>query len=247
MQRVISTLISLVLLCGCGGDGGFQEEPVVGPLPTGPDDARAYSEDFLAHNPRALAELEHVLLVQLEPTEAGDEEGDTCEERDGVDCMPYVVDEPTVLTLSIDESGFEIAHLTLRDEAGSAVLSLAAGEEPVTAEIAPGEYTLELTHASAGDPGAETATIFLRPGEAGEGETDSAVAQSADAAEEARVARQTTPPRTMSLQGDGNASGGWRSLRGGQDFLHRPRHFESDPRGGCHQSRGCAAGDVTCL
>src|SRR5690349_8233805 len=52
--RLICALILLVLLGSCGDDGGTQEPPVVGPLPTGPDDARAYSEDFLAHNPQAL-------------------------------------------------------------------------------------------------------------------------------------------------------------------------------------------------
>src|SRR5262245_35342384 len=100
-QRAICALSLLVLLGGCGSDDGMQEPPVAGPLPTGPDDARAYSEDFLAHNPRAEAQLEHLLIVQLESTADGDEDGDTCEKRDGVDCLPYVVEEPTLLTLAI--------------------------------------------------------------------------------------------------------------------------------------------------
>ena len=38
------------------------------------------------------------------------------------------------------------------------MLSLVASGKPVSAVIAPGNYILELTHAFAGDPGAETPT-----------------------------------------------------------------------------------------
>ncbi len=199
--RAVCALAIFALLAGCGDsdDGDTREPPIVGPLPTGPDDARAYSEDFVARNPRALARFEHLVMIELEPTAEGDEKNDTCAERAGVDCIPYVVDEPTLLTLAIDESAIELERLVLRDRGGPAVLSLAAGGEPVTAVIAPGEYVLEFTHAFAGDAEAETPTIFLRPGEAAEAETNPAAAQSVEAAVQAGGVPATTPPRSMSL------------------------------------------------
>ena len=186
----------LVAVAGCGSDA--DDEPTVeGPLPIGADQPQAYTERFLAHNPRAQLQPEHLAIVRLEPT--GGDDGDTCAGRDGVDCLPYFIDEEMVVTLAIDDSTSEIGHLVLRDVSGSAVLSLSAGDEPVTAVIAPGEYILELTHVFAGDPRADTPTIFLRPGEALDEQTEAAVAEWAEAEEEASGVRPTAAPRSISV------------------------------------------------
>jgi len=150
----------LVAVAGCGSDA--DDEPTVeGPLPIGADQPQAYTERFLSRNPRAELQPEHLAIVRLEPTGAGKD--DTCAERDGVDCLPYFIDEEMVVTLAIDESTSEIGHLALRDMSGSAVFSLSAGGEPVTAVIAPGDYrsgrgwmpasaSLQSTHASKPSP-----------------------------------------------------------------------------------------------
>ncbi len=186
----------LVAVAGCGSDADG-EPTVEGPLPIGAEQPQAYTERFLSRNPRAELQPEHLAIVRLEPTGAGKD--DTCAERDGVDCLPYFIDEETALTLAIDESTSEVGHLALRDVSGSAVLSLSAGDEPVTAVIAPGEYILELTHVFAGDPGADTPTIFLRPGEALDEQAEAAVAEWADAEEEASGVRPTAAPRSMGV------------------------------------------------
>jgi uncharacterized protein YjbI with pentapeptide repeats len=201
MNGTICALVVAALLCGCGGGGenGKSEPPVIGPLPTGPAAAQAYSEDFLARNPRALAHLDQLLIVQLESTEDGDESGDTCAEREGVDCVPYVVDQPALLTLSIDESAPEVERLALRDASGAVVLTVDPGDEPVTAELQPGDYELEIVHAFAGDPSAETPTIFLQPAEEDEalGETDADSAAAAAPLTDGGTA--APPPRSMTL------------------------------------------------
>ena len=92
LRGTVSALVLLALLTGCGSDGATQEERIVGPLPTGPDDAGAYTERFMARNPLALARFEHLVIVQLESTSVGEEVGDTCADRDGVDCIPYAVE-----------------------------------------------------------------------------------------------------------------------------------------------------------
>lgn len=151
-------LLATVLAAGCGSDDE-EEEAVEGPLPTGADDPSAYTEAFLARNPRAQLQPEHLAVVRLESDTAAN---DTCAERDGVDCLPYVFDEASVLTLSVDERAAELDRLALRDESGSVLLSLAPGDDPVSAVIDPGNYTLELSHVFAGDPSAPELTVFLR-------------------------------------------------------------------------------------
>ncbi|MDX2166147.1 MAG: pentapeptide repeat-containing protein [Deltaproteobacteria bacterium] len=186
------------LLCGCGSDNGDSAPPVVGPLPRGPDAPQAYSEDFLARNPRALAHLEQLMIVQLESTAEGDDSGDTCNEREGIDCVSYAVEAPTVLTLSIDASAPEVARLTLRDAAGAVVLTAEPGAEPVTTALTPGDYAMEIVHAFAGDPSAETPTIFLQP-QAGEAAGESDAEPAADAAARAPGEAAPAPPRSMAL------------------------------------------------
>ena len=185
------------LASGCGdGDGSEPDMPsVVGPLPDGPDDARAYSERFLSRNPRAQLPPDLLAVVELEPT--GGDAGDTCGAEDGVDCLPYVFDDETLLTLSIDGSAPEIDQLVLRDSSGSVVLSVNAGDEPASTVVAPGVYALRLEHAFAGDPAAETSTIFLRPEESAN--DDAEAVPSPDVAAEQSSSQAATPPRSMSL------------------------------------------------
>jgi uncharacterized protein YjbI with pentapeptide repeats len=188
-------LLAAALAAGCSDSD--DAATVEGPLPVGVDEAQAYSERFLAANPRADLQPEHLAIVRLEPT--GSDRHDTCADQDGVDCLPYFVGEETALTLAIDETVPEIDRLVLRDASGSAALSVRAGDAPVTAVLAPGEYTLELTHVFAGDPSAETLTVFLRPEAAVDAQTDTVVAAGADAEEEASGIRPTGAPRSMTL------------------------------------------------
>lgn len=152
-------LLAAALAGGCGSDA--EVDDVAGALPTGPDDAQAYTETFLAHNPRALLQPELLAVVDLEPTSAAD--GDTCATEDGVDCLPYAFAADTLLTLSTDDAPAELDAMVLRDRAGAVVLRQPAGSAPTSALIPAGEYVLELRHVFAGDGDAASPTIFLRP------------------------------------------------------------------------------------
>lgn len=191
-------LVLAAVLAGSCGDDSDSAETAQGPLPVGEAEAQAYSERFLAANPRADLQPDHLAIVQLEPT-AGDRH-DTCADRDGVDCLPYFVAAETALTLGIDESAPDVERLALRDAAGATVLAVEAGDEPVSALLAPGDYVLELTHTFAGDAAADTPTIFLGP-EAPDAEADSAAAEAA--APEVRRAA-TSAPRSLSLTARGD-------------------------------------------
>jgi uncharacterized protein YjbI with pentapeptide repeats len=187
-------LLAAALVGSCGSDPD-SVETVQGPLPVGGDDAQAYSERFLAVNPRADLQPEHLAIVQLEPTE-GDRH-DTCADQEGVDCLPYFIAVETALTLGIDDSAPEVARLALRNAAGATVVSVEAGEQPVTAVVAPGEYVLQLTHTFAGDADADTPTIFLGP--------DVAEAEAAAETTEPALAPATSaPPRSTSLTARGD-------------------------------------------
>jgi uncharacterized protein YjbI with pentapeptide repeats len=153
--RWVGGLVLAVLLAGCGGSDSGQP-PVEGPLPTGPDDAQAYTERFLARNPDAELSPELLAIVQL----AGDGDADdSCRQRDGVDCLPYVFDQPTELTLAADDPPDALVGMVLRDAAGAPLLTQTAGGPSAGALVPAGEYVLELQHggAQAGD------VVFVRP------------------------------------------------------------------------------------
>src|SRR5262245_2136003 len=150
----------LLLVAGCGSDDSAGQPPAEGPLPTGVDDPQAYTESFLAENPRAELRPEHLAVVQLEPTSGDD---DTCADQDGVDCLPYVFADTTLLTLATDDAPAELAQMVRRDRSGTAVLTLTADSPPVSTMVLPGEYVLELHHASAGAAGARAPIVFVRP------------------------------------------------------------------------------------
>jgi len=141
----IGCLLGLLLAAGCGDS----DEPVAeGPLPTGPDSPQAYTEAFLADNPQAELQPEHLVIDNLEPD--GGTEEDTCAGRTGVDCLPYEFeDEEMLLTLSADDAPEELAEMVLRKRGGRTVLVYRSGGEPVSALVPRGEYVLELHHAFA--------------------------------------------------------------------------------------------------
>ncbi len=159
--RAVCALAIFALLAGCG-DGGDDAEPSVGPLPTGPDDPRAYTERFMARNPLALAQLDHLVMVALESTSVGEEDGDTCAEREGVDCLPYAVEEATEIAVSIADDAEDLAELVIVDAAGEVVLRHVSGEDAGIALLGPGSYRLELHHRFAGDAVAPEQAVFLR-------------------------------------------------------------------------------------
>lgn len=152
-------LLAAALAGGCGSDA--DADGVAGALPTGPDDAQAYTEAFLARNPRALLQPELLAVVDLEPTSAT--AGDTCAADDGVDCLPYAFATDTLLTLSTDDAPAELDAMVLRDRGGAVFLTQTAGSEPTSALVPAGEYVLELRHVFAGDGDAVSPIIFLRP------------------------------------------------------------------------------------
>jgi hypothetical protein len=150
----------LLLIAGCGSDDSADQPQTEGPLPTGPNDAQAYTESFLAENPRAELQPELLAIARLEPTSGDD---DTCADRNGVDCLPYAFTDTTLLTLAADDAPVELAQMVLRDRSGAAVLTQTPGGPPVSTMISPGEYVLELHHASAGSAAAPAPIVFIRP------------------------------------------------------------------------------------
>jgi uncharacterized protein YjbI with pentapeptide repeats len=199
-RRLFSSLLGLVLLAvlvgGCGADSDSDGEPVTGTLPSGPDDAQAYTERFLDRNPDALLAPALLAVVDLEPTHGA--EADTCATENGVDCLPYSFDAETALTLSTDGAPAELERLILRDRAGAVVLSQSSGSAPSSAVVPAGEYVLELRHRFAGDRRAATRTIFLQPSES-----------TAEAAPRATVADgvAAAPPRSLALSATGDCVG----------------------------------------
>src|SRR5215470_13782655 len=178
--------------CGDGSDSDFDTVSVEGPLPDGPDDARAYTEEFLAHNPRALLPPDLLAIVELEPTGGGDE--DTCAAEEAVDCLPYFFADETLLTLSTDGAPEELDQMVLRDAAGGAVLTAVAGGAPATALVPAGDYVLELHHVFAGAADAAPRIVFLQPGPV---ETESMAALAA--AQRADQVAPQAPPTAMQL------------------------------------------------
>jgi uncharacterized protein YjbI with pentapeptide repeats len=157
-------MLLAALFGGCGsGDG--PDDVAEGPLPTGVDDPRAYTERFLAHNPRAQLQPEHLAIVRVEPI--GGDDGDTCAERDGIDCLPYALDEETQVTLSVGDGVQAVGRVAVVDASGATVLAADAGGASVTAMVPAGEYVVELTHVFAGDADAAEQTVFLQPGDPG--------------------------------------------------------------------------------
>jgi uncharacterized protein YjbI with pentapeptide repeats len=165
-------LLAVLLAVGCGSSESNEPE-VEGPLPVGSDVAQAYIESFLADNPRAELQPEHLVVVHLEPDGDAD---DTCPQRDGVDCLSYIFEEETLLTFSTDNAPEELEQMVLRDGAGAAVLRQTAGSAPTSALIPAGEYVLELYHVFAGDNDAAEPVVFLQPHESDEAETTAALA-----------------------------------------------------------------------
>ena len=184
----IGGLLASGLVAACGSDS--ERPPVEGPLPTGPDDAQAYSEQFLAENPRAELRPELLAVAHLEP---GGGPEDTCANRAGVDCLPYVFEDSTLLTLAGEDAPDELAQVVLRDRAGAVMLTLEPSGEPVSALIAPGDYVLELHHADPGDRNAPDALVFVRPEESDGTAGDTALAaRAADAETDDTAVRTTT-------------------------------------------------------
>ena len=159
----------LMLTAGCGSESEEQQQTwVVGPVPDGPDAPRAYTEAFVEDNPLALLRLDDLVIDHLEPTSA--EDGDTCPNHDGVDCIPYVVEAPTQLELSIASDVEELGELDLIDAAGTRLVQQLPGADPGTAVLDPGSYRIELHHEFAGDPNAPEQTVFLHPDTASDGD-----------------------------------------------------------------------------
>ena len=158
---VIGACLLLVLGIGCGSDDDRRTPHVSGPLPTGPDDPQAYTETFMARNPKTLAHLNQLMIVNLEATSS--EQDDTCMDRPGVDCIPYLVEAPTQLELSIADEAKYLAELDLVDASGAVVLRQARGEDPHSALVEAGSYRLELHHLNLGDASAPEQAVFLRP------------------------------------------------------------------------------------
>src|SRR5262245_42908792 len=111
-RRLFGSL-AVLLAVGCGSSESNESE-VAGALPGGANDAQAYTEACLADSPRAGLQLELLVGGHLEPD--GDVD-DTCPRRDGVDCLPYVFDEATLLTLSTENAPEELQRIVLRDGA----------------------------------------------------------------------------------------------------------------------------------
>lgn len=174
------------LAAGCGSDSD-EVDTVEGPLPSGPEDARAYTEEFLARNPRAQVQPGHLVITRLEP--ARTTERDTCSEAEGVDCIPYFFEQDIHVELSADEGTDYLAEVVLVDASGVPLLRARPGGESATALVPAGDYRLELRHASSGDAEAPTQTIFLRP--AADAPEDDAALAAAGAGGSALPPKQT--------------------------------------------------------
>ena len=153
------TLCLVLITAGCGsGD----DDEVAGPLPTGADDAQAYTERFLANHPAALLQASHLAITRLEPVSTG--ETDTCRDQVGVDCLPYFFAQESILELALDDDpDLLVDQVVLRQSGGGEIAALSAGDPPISVVVAAGEYELQLRHALAGESDAPTQTVFVRP------------------------------------------------------------------------------------
>ena len=152
---VRALLAALLLgLSACGGSSGQGAAEV---LPDGPDDPRAYAEDFLSRHPGAALRPSHLAVLTREPTRGAGDSGT----RDGVDVVTYHFDAATAFDLTLASSADRVAFLVLRDAGGREVARVAGGT--VHTSVRRGRHTLEIHHVDAGDPAAATQVVFVQP------------------------------------------------------------------------------------
>lgn len=169
LNRIVASLAaaariaSLALLAGsplwlaaCGGSS--TQDTVVEILPDGPNDPRAYTEQFLSRNPGAVLRPGLIAILSLEPTSAA-EDTDT---QDGVDAVRYLFDLAAEVDLVLEPDAEHVGALVLRDQRGREVARATAGTTRVS--VAAGHHTLEVHHGDAGNAAAPTQTVFVRLG-----------------------------------------------------------------------------------
>lgn len=143
----------LIGLAACGGSSSDEAEI----LPDGPNDPRAYTEEFLARHPGAALRPGHLAILTLEPTRGAQDSGDA----DGVDVVVYHFDRATELDIGIDSTADRVGTLVLRDRRGRVLARVDHGA--VHVRVPRGRHTLEIHHAAAGESSASTQTVFIQP------------------------------------------------------------------------------------
>lgn len=141
------TFFLLLILSACGGSS--TQDATVELLPNGPNDPRAYTEQFLDTHPGAVLRPGLIAILSLEPA-------------DGVETVTYQLDAATELDLSIAPDAGQIGALILRDGQGRQEARVVAGTTRVS--LAAGRHTLEIHHVDAGNAAAPTQVVFVRVG-----------------------------------------------------------------------------------
>ena len=153
-RGLAAAVLTACLACaGCGDDS----DPATA---TDTPPAGGIYERFLAEHPGAELDLGHTVLLDLEAGAAGGAFDTGAEE--GTDEIPYAFAPGTELTLGVAEGLSEPPELVLRDAAGLQVARVGAARRSQTVTVS-GSHVLAVRHPHAGEAGAESEVIFLRP------------------------------------------------------------------------------------
>ncbi len=156
LPRIAGGLAAALWLgfAGCGGSSTGMDTAEI--LPDGPDDPRAYTEQFLSQHPGAVLRPGLMAVLTLEPTRSSEDTG----RRDGVDEVSYQFDAPTELELTLAPTADRVGALVLRKARGGLVAQVTNGTTHVS--LPAGRHRLEVHHRDAGNPAAPTQMVFVR-------------------------------------------------------------------------------------
>lgn len=197
----VAAIFLAALLAGCGGDAGEgtaagasgtggEASLVSGPLPDTEASPRAYTDAWLAANPGALARLSHLIVLRSDGPLTQVDPGAGVR----VTRLPYHVDRPVTVELSIHASARPVARLELRHESGALVALHERGDAPIRAVLVPGGHALEVHHAAPA-PAAASGT-----------DAKSALAAAPGAPSAAVRLAAADPPATLFLRASANPS-----------------------------------------
>ncbi len=144
-----SIAVSVLTAAACGQDG----TEVRPPTSTPPSSHHAFLERELARDPHLRARLSSTIVLDLEPPHATVPEHEDTGVR-GVDVVPYAIDAAQRVHFCLGEKADAIGSVELVASDGTKVMTLRPSDPAarcVPADVTPGEYRLEISHAGSTD------------------------------------------------------------------------------------------------